>query len=100
MAVTFYLFVRAALLKIQGAKDCELRKGFAVAAKEIKGTKERDSFLPVFVEANEKGKLVIESLHFGGSSNFIAFSRANALAFVPKGNIYKPGDVVEIAYLP
>jgi molybdenum cofactor synthesis domain-containing protein len=100
VAVTFYLFVRAALLKIQGAKDCELRKGFAVAAKEIKGTKERDSFLPVFVEANEKGKLVIESLHFGGSSNFIAFSRANALAFVPKGNIYKPGDVVEIAYLP
>ncbi len=56
--------------------------------------------VPVFVEANEKGKLVIESLHFGGSSNFIAFSRANALAFVPKGNIYKPGDVVEIAYLP
>ena len=100
VAVTFYLFVRAALLKMQGAKDCELKKGFAVAAKEIKGAKERDSFLPVFVEMNKKGELVIESLHFGGSSNFIAFSRANALAFVPKGKAYKPSNVIEIAYLP
>ncbi len=100
VAVTFFLFVRTALLKMQGAKDCELKKGCAVAAKEIKGAKERDSFLPVFVETNKKGELVIESLHFGGSSNFIAFSRANALAFVPKGKAYKPSDVIEIAYLP
>ncbi|MDQ3374724.1 MAG: molybdopterin molybdotransferase MoeA, partial [Acidobacteriota bacterium] len=100
VAVTFYLFVRTALLKMQGAKNCELQKGFAVAAREIKGAKERDSFLPVFIEANQEGKLVIESLRFGGSSNFIAFSRANALAFVPMGKTYKPSDVVKIAYLP
>lgn len=100
VAVTFYLFVRTALLKMQGAKNCELQKGFAIAASEIKGAKERASFLPVFVEANQEGKLVIESLRFGGSSNFIAFSRANALAFVPKGKTYKSSDIVKIAYLP
>jgi molybdopterin biosynthesis enzyme len=85
---------------MRGAKDCELKKGFAVAEKEFKGAKERDSFLPVSVETNERGNLVIESLQFGGSSNFVAFSRANALVFVPKGKNYKKGDVVEIAYLP
>jgi len=100
VAVTFFLFVRCALLKMQGASDCELKKGFAAAAKELKGAKERDSFLPVSVETNERGNLSIESLQFGGSSNFIAFSRANALAFVPKGKNYKQGDVVEIARLP
>ena len=100
VAVTFYLFVRFALLKMQRASDCELKKGFAVATKEIKGAKERDSFLPVSVETNAKGKLSIKSLQFGGSSNFIAFSRANALAFVPQGKNYKSGEIVEVAYLP
>ena len=100
VAVTFYLFVRTAILKMQGAKNCELKKGSAVALTEIKGAKERDSFLPVFIETDRNGKLVIESIRFGGSSNFIAFSDANALAFVPKGAIYKPSDVVEIVYLP
>ncbi|MBA3634787.1 MAG: molybdopterin molybdotransferase MoeA [Acidobacteria bacterium] len=99
VAVTFFLFVRAALLKMQAAKDCELKKGFAVAAKEIKGAKERDSYLPVRVETASDGKLVVESLRFSGSSNFIAFSRANALVFVPKGESYNQGSVVEIAFL-
>ncbi len=100
VAVTFYLFVRTALLKMQNAKICELKEGFAVAAREIKGAKERDSFLPVLIETNQKGKLVIESLRFGGSSNFIAFAHANALAFVPRGKNYKQGDVMKILYLP
>ena len=100
VAVTFYLFVHAALLKMQGAKNGELKKGFAVVLKEMKGAKERDAFLPVSVESNWEGKLVVESLRFGGSSNFIEFARANALAFVPKGKVYKSGDVVEIAFLP
>lgn len=100
VAVTFYLFVRPTLLKMQGAKNGALKKGFAVVSKEIKGAKERDSFFPVSVESNREGKLVIESLRFGSSSNFIEFARANALAFVPKGKVYKQGDVIEIAFLP
>nr|MBA3631743.1 molybdopterin molybdotransferase MoeA [Acidobacteriota bacterium] len=98
-AVTFYLFVRTALLKMQNAGDCQLKRGFAVASNKIKGAKERDSFLPVWVETKADGRLVVESLRFSGSSNFIAFSRANALVFVPKGESYEGGDVVEIAFL-
>ncbi|HEY0051118.1 MAG TPA: molybdopterin molybdotransferase MoeA, partial [Pyrinomonadaceae bacterium] len=100
VAVTFYLFVRAALLKMQGARDCELKKGFAVTGEKIKGAKERDSFLPVSLATDDAGKLIIESLRFRGSSNFIAFSRADALVFVPQGEILEAGAVARIAYLP
>jgi len=99
VAVTFYLFVRTALLKMQNADSCELKQSYAVASAKIKGAKERDCFLPVQVETDNDGKLVIESVCFSGSSNFIAFSNANALVFVPKGETFAPGDVVEIAYL-
>jgi len=99
VAVTFHLFVRTALLRMQGAKNCEPQKGFAVLQHKIKGAKERDSFLPAFVETNKKGKLVVESLRFSGSSNFIAFARANALVFVPQGKSLEAGEVAEIIFL-
>ena len=99
VAVTFHLFVRTALLRMQGAKNCEPQKGFAVLQHKIKGAKERDSFLPAFVETNKKGKLVVESLRFSGSSNFIAFARANALVFVPKNEMLEAGEVAEIVFL-
>jgi molybdopterin biosynthesis enzyme len=99
VAVTFHLFVRKAILQMQGAKTSQPQKGFAVLQQKIKGAKERDSFLPAFVETNEQGKLIIESLRFSGSSNFIAYSRANALVFVPKGEILETGEVAEIVFL-
>ncbi len=100
VAVTFYLFVRTALLEMQNAQNCELKQDYAIASAKIKGAKERDCFLPVQVETDKDGKLIVESLRFSSSSNFIAFSNANALAFVPQGENYAPGDVIEIAYLP
>jgi molybdopterin molybdotransferase len=99
VAVTFYLFARTAILLMQSAKDYELQKGFAVVAEKIKAAKERDSFLPVFVSTDEKGRLVIESLRFSGSSNFIEFARANALVFVPQNRNLEKGDVAEIRFL-
>lgn len=98
-AVTFYLFVRTAILRMQSAKNCELRKGFAVASTKLKAAKERDSVLPASVVTNERGELIIESLRFNGSSNFIAFSRANALVFVPQAKNLEAGDVAEIYFL-
>lgn len=99
VAVTFHLFVRAAILQMQSAKNAEPQKGFAVLSGKIKGAKERDSFLPAFVETNSKGKLVVESLQFSGSSNFIRFSRANALVFVPQGENLEAGEIAEIIFL-
>ncbi|MDQ3800215.1 MAG: molybdopterin molybdotransferase MoeA [Acidobacteriota bacterium] len=100
VAVTFHLFVRAALLQMQGARDCELKKGFAVTPEKIKAAKERDSVLPVSLQTDENGTLVIESLRFRGSSNFVAFSRADALVFVPQGAVLEAGTAAQIAYLP
>ena len=99
VAITFYLFVRKAILRMQSAKDDELERGLAVASEKIKGVKERDSYLPVSLRTNEQGNLMIESLRFSSSSNFIAFARANALVFVPEGKIYEPGEVAEILFL-
>ncbi len=99
VAVTFYLFVRQAILQMQSAKNCELKKGFAVCSDKIKGANERDSYLPVSLSTNEKGKLIIESLRFSGSSNFIAFSRADALVFVPQNKNLEKNEVAEILFL-
>ena len=100
VAVTFHLFVRYAILQMQAAKNCELKKGFAVVSDKIKGAKERDSYLPVSLETNEKGNLTIESLRFSGSSNFIAFARANALVFVPQNTVLEAGNIAQILHLP
>lgn len=99
-AVTFYLFARPALLQMQRAKICELKKGFAVVANRLKAAKGRDSVLPASIETDDKGQLIIESLRFNGSSNFIAFARANALVFVPQGKDLETGEVAEIMFLP
>ncbi|CAN5286978.1 molybdopterin molybdotransferase MoeA [soil metagenome] len=99
VAVTFFAFARTALLKMQKAKNCELKKGFAKLTHPIKATKERDSLLPVSLDTNENGFLTIETLRFSGSSNFIAFSRANALVFIPQDKNLDKGDVAEIFFL-
>jgi molybdopterin biosynthesis enzyme len=84
---------------MQSAKNCELKRGFAVVSDKIKAAKERDSFLPASLETDKKGKLIIESLRFNGSSNFIPFARADALVFVPQGKNLESGDVAEILFL-
>ena len=99
VAVTFYLFARRAIRLAQAANDPGLKRGLAVCAGKIKGAKERDCYLPVSLTTDKKGRLTIESLRFSGSSNFIAFSRADALAFVPQGTNLESGDVAEILFL-
>ena len=86
-------------MRMQSAKTAGLKRGFALCADKIKGAKERDSFLPVSLSTDQKGRLIIESLRFSGSSNFIAFSRADALVFVPQGVNLDKGDTAEILFL-
>lgn len=99
VAVTFYLFVRHAILRMQGAMECGLREGFAVASRDFKGTKDRDCFLPVSLGGDLQGHLIIEALRFTGSSNFIAFAKADALLFVPKGAVVERNGIGRIYYL-
>ncbi|MEZ5344163.1 MAG: molybdopterin molybdotransferase MoeA [Pyrinomonadaceae bacterium] len=99
-AVTFFFFVRKALLNIQGANETGLKKGFAKLSHEIKGVSGRDSLLPVSLSTNKKGKLLIETLRFSGSSNYIRFAKANAIVFVREDQILKKGDTAVIYFLP
>ncbi len=97
--VTFSLFVRTAMLEMQGAAQSELRSGFAIIAKEIKGARERDSYLPSGLSTNEQGQLIATPLRFFGSSDFVSFSRCEALMFIPKGSILTAQSVVKIVFI-
>jgi molybdenum cofactor synthesis domain-containing protein len=98
-AATFYLFVRKALLLMQGAAQSDLKPGFAVLTKSGKGAKDRDSYLPATLKAGKGGQLFAEPLKWGGSSDFVGFARAEALIIVPAGKIFDEGDVVDIVFL-
>lgn len=99
-AVTFYLFVRKAILQMQSARVSDLEHAVAIASKPIKSTKERDTFLPSALEITSDGGLLVEPVNWHGSSDFIGFSGADVLAFIPKGSSIAAGDAVSILLLP
>ena len=101
VSVTFNLFARTALLAMQGAQDPVLKRESAVLAKNVKGAIERESYLPVQLLTNDDGELVAFPLKWGGSSDFVGFSQATALAIVPVGTkSVEAGEVVKILRLP
>jgi molybdopterin molybdotransferase len=101
VAVTFNLFARTALRVMQGAKQPELIEEVAVLARDLKGSIERESYLPAVLRTDEKGTLLAESLKWGGSSDFVAFARATALINVPAGvKMISAGSQVKVVRLP
>ena len=101
VAVTFNLFARTALRVMQGAKQPEPIEDAAVLARDLKGSIERESYLPAILRTDEKGTLLAEPLKWGGSSDFVAFARATALINVPAGvKMIEAGSRVKIVRLP
>lgn len=98
-AVTFHLFVRPAMLHLQGATDAFAKGGTAVLAANVRGAKERDSYLPANLSTNRSGQQIACPLRWSGSSDFIGFSRAGALIVVPKGSVLEKGSTAAILYL-
>lgn len=98
-AVTFQLFVRKAILKLQGVTQPDLRHRHAILAANAKAARDRDTYLPSRLETNKSGQLVATPLKSQGSSDFIGFARADSLIFIPKGKIFTAGEVVEIVFL-
>jgi molybdopterin molybdotransferase len=101
VSVTFHLFTRLALLLMQGT-DLSLEAGdWAVLAKSVKGSSDRESYLPAELMTSEDGVLRAEPLKWGGSSDFVAFARATALVVVPLGiSSLAANSVVRIMRLP
>ena len=96
VAVTFNLFARTALRVMQGATQPGLIAETAVLAKAVKGSMERESYLPAVLRTDEQGTLLAEPLKWGGSSDFVAFARATAwprLASHPRARIEVTGFV-------
>jgi molybdenum cofactor synthesis domain-containing protein len=101
VAVTFNLFARTALRAMQGATRPELVEETAVLARDLKGSIERESYLPAVLRTDEKGTLLAEPLKWGGSSDFVAFARATALVNVLAGvKMIEAGNRVTIVRLP
>lgn len=94
-AVTFHLFVRLALLRMQGASSPSLSRGFAIALKKFKGVADRDAFIPAAVSTDANGRATATPLKWLGSSDFTGFAHADSLVFVPVGTTFEPGDVVQ-----
>ena len=101
VAVTFNLFARAALRVMQGAQQPQLPEETAVLASNLKGSIDRESYLPAVLRTDGKGTLLAEPLKWGGSSDFVAFARATALINVPAGvKTLEKGQSVKVARLP
>jgi len=95
------LFVRAALRKMQGATQTALVEEHAVLARDIKGSLDRESYLPAVLRTDEKGILLTEPLKWGGSSDFVSFARATALINLAAGEkATAKGSLVRVVHLP
>ncbi len=85
VSVTFNLFTRATLLAMQKATETELQSETAILGKAVKGSVDRESYLPAQLSTGDAGHLVASPLKWGGSSDFVAFARADSLIVVPAG---------------
>ena len=101
VAVTFNLFARTALLSMQNAADPVLKKETAALAKSVKGTADREAYLPAQLTTNDDGELIAFPLKWGGSSDFVAFAATTGLIIVPAGvGTMAAGSLVNVLRVP
>lgn len=101
VSVTFNLFVRPALLRMQGARDVTFTKETAVLARVVKGSMDRESYLPAQLTTNDDGQLVAFPLKWGGSSDFVAFAMTMALIIIPANTkIAEADSLVKVIRMP
>lgn len=88
-SVTFNVFARPAIRKMQGDSSPLLQTVTAQLSRPLKDSSSRRSYLPgrLFIDG---GRAMVEPLKWGGSSDLVAFMRANVLIIVRE-------DVHEIA---
>ena len=101
VSVTFNLFARTALLAMQGVNEPALKRETAVLARSVKGTTDRESYLPAQLMTNDDAELVAFPLKWGGSSDFVAFALTTALVVVPANlKSIEAGAAVSVVRLP
>ena len=80
-SVTFNVFVRPAIRKMQGETSPAPAMVSAQLSRTVKDSSSRRSYLPGRLLIKE-GRAMVEPLKWGGSSDFVAFMQANALIVV------------------
>jgi molybdenum cofactor synthesis domain-containing protein len=101
VSVTFNLFARTALLAMQGTAEPALKRETAVLARTVRGTADRESYLPTQLTTNDDAELVAFPLKWGGSSDFVAFALTTALLIVPaNAKTIEAGSLVSVLRLP
>ena len=101
VSVTFNLFTRTALLAMQGVNEPVLKQETAVLARAVKGTNDRESYLPAQLTTNDDGELIAFPLKWGGSSDFVSFALTTALVIIPAGvKSMEAGSLVKAIRLP
>ncbi len=99
VAVSFHLFARPALLKMQGANELHLPRIQAYATRQVKGAPPRRSHQPGRLTIRQ-GRAKVEPLKWSGSSDLVAFMNADCLIVVPEDHAsVSEGDLVEVILL-
>lgn len=98
-SVTFNVFARTALRKLQGIDQPLLPTVEAQLASAITDSSSRRSFLPANLSIKE-GRAIVEPLKWVGSSDLVAFMNANALIVVREAvREVAAGSLVEVLQL-
>ncbi len=101
VSVTFNLFARTSLFAMQGAHEPALEEEWAILERSVKGSVDRESYLPGQIRTGEAGHLLAQPLKWGGSSDFVSFARATGLIRVPAGvTTLRIGSTVRVVRLP
>jgi molybdopterin molybdotransferase len=98
-SVTFNVFARPAIRRMQGEKSPALPTVSAQLYRALKDSSSRRSYLParLFIE---EGRAMVEALKWGGSSDLVAFMRANSLIVVREDvHALEGGELVDVLVL-
>lgn len=99
VAVSFHLFARPALMQMQGAKEIHLPRFQAYVARTVKGAPPRRSHQPGRLTI-KAGRAEVEPLKWSGSSDLVAFMKADCLIVVPEDRASATeGELVEVVSL-
>jgi molybdenum cofactor synthesis domain-containing protein len=100
VAVTFLTFAFPGLNAMMGAQEKFLPAVMATLESDAKHAPDRRSYLPGELRIRD-GRACVTPLKWGGSSDLVAFMRANALIMVPEGvRVIEAGQLCEARLIP
>jgi len=95
--VTFELFVRTALARLEGAPSPSRPYVTASLSGPLRNRGRRRAFLPGWLSVGTDGRLVAHPITTRGSGDIVAFAKANALVVSGEDDdIHATGDVVQV----